>query len=162
MFCLSYKRPRCPPILVKISWKLGKIFNFSFFNEQTNQLMNTQTKNKTFTVANLWYRPRQRCQPISVKKSWKLGEIFNFSLFKWTNKPTEEHINQTIIFHFSQPVREACGKMSTNFGRDILKTEQNIQLFHVLAKKWTNWWTHKPKILLSLENWETFQNFFWI
>ena len=45
------------------------------------------------------------------------------------------NITKKIPFHISQSVGYVSEKMSTNFGKDILITEQNIPLFHFSMNK---------------------------
>ena len=106
----------------------GQNIPIPFFNEQMNQLMDKQIKNFKFTLANLWDRPRPSCLPILVK-------ISHFSIFQWTNEPTDRHTSKKFTFCFSQSVRWVQGKISTNFGKDILKTERLFQLSFGLSDR---------------------------
>ena len=98
----------------------------------------------------LWDSFSRRCPPNLVNISWKLSKRSNFSIFQWPNEQTDRHTDKKIKLHFCQYVREVSGKMFTNFGIYIIKTEQNIPLFHLLVNKRTNWRTHKQNLIFVL------------
>ena len=107
--------------------------------------LRTHKKNYNFILANLWDRSIRNCPPILMNIPPKLIKLSPFSILQWTNKPTNRHTNKKFQFYFSQSVRKVQGNMCTNFGKNILKTEQIIPLLHFSMNKLTNWRTHKPK-----------------
>ena len=119
--------------------KTEKLFQLSFpkyptfrcFSKQMNKQTDRQTKNLNSISINSWDWSRRRCLPILIKISWKLIKISHISIFQWTNEPTDGHTNKKFFVGIKQSVRQIYGEIYTDFGKEILKTDQNSPFFHV-------------------------------
>ena len=92
------------------------------------------------------------------KDNLKTEKPFLLSFSKYPTFPCfSEKCNQLtdtlyLKFNFNQFMRWVKRKVSTNFGKDILKTDQNITHFHLSVNKWTYRRTHRNNPYFGLTN----------